>query len=88
MRQAKHRMELHKLILKLRAERAKLDEILASLEHLEKTTKTGEARKAVRKRRGRKSMDEAARKEVSERMKRYWGARRQQQQASLGMPST
>ena len=80
-------MELHKLILKLRAERAKLDEILASLEHLAKTTRMAEARKAVRKRRGRKSMDEAARKEVSERMKRYWGMRRQQQATPAVPPS-
>jgi len=80
-------MELHKLIVKLRAERAKLDEILASLEHLERTTKTNEAKKAVRKRRGRKSMDAAARKEVSQRMKRYWGARRQQQAAPAAPPA-
>jgi hypothetical protein len=69
-------MELHRLILKLRAERSKLDEIIASLEHLEKTSKTDEAKKAVRKRRGRKSMDAAARQEVSERMKKYWRNRR------------
>ncbi len=75
-------MELHKLILKLKGERAKLEEVIASLENLERTSKTGEARKAVRKRRGRKSMDAAARQEVSERMKRYWSMRRQANQAA------
>jgi hypothetical protein len=32
------------------------------------------------KKRGRKSMDHEARQEVSERMKRYWDARRKQEQ--------
>ena len=67
-------MELPKLIEKLRQERAKLDDVIASLEQLEATI--AEAKKVVRKKRGRKSMDEAGRKEVSERMKRYWASRR------------
>jgi hypothetical protein len=67
-------MELPKLIEKLREERAKLDVVIASLEQLEATM--AEAKKVVRKKRGRKSMDEAGRKEVSERMKKYWASRR------------
>ena len=67
-------MELPKLIEKLREERARLDEVIGSLEQLEATMT--EARKFVRKKRGRKSMDEAGRKEVSERMKKYWASRR------------
>jgi hypothetical protein len=34
------------------------------------------------KRRGRKFMDPKARQEVSERMKRYWDARRKQEQTA------
>jgi len=71
-------MELPILLEKLRAERAKLDDIIASLEGLDATM--AEARKVVRKKRGRKSMDEAGRKEVSERMKKYWASRRARQQ--------
>ena len=73
-------MELPKLLEKLRQERTKLDDMILSLEQLEQTM--AEAKKVVRKKRGRKSMDEAARKEVSERMKRYWASRRSQQQAA------
>ena len=67
-------MELQKIIEKLHKERAKLDDIIASLEHLQRTKI--EAKKLVPKKRGRKFMDEAARREVSARMKKYWAARR------------
>lgn len=67
-------MELPKLIEKLREERTRLDDVIASLEQLDATM--AEAKKVVRKKRGRKSMDEAGRKEVSERMKKYWASRR------------
>ena len=75
-------MELPKLIEKLREERTKLDVVIASLEQLEATM--AEAKKVVRKKRGRKSMDEAGRKEVSERMKRYWASRRARQKNAGG----
>ena len=78
MQAAEHRMELPKLIEKLREERLKLDDVITSLEQLEATM--AEAKKVVRKKRGRKSMDEAGRREVSERMKRYWASRRSKQQ--------
>jgi hypothetical protein len=71
-------MELPKLIEKLREERTRLDDVILSLEQLETTM--AEAKKVVRKKRGRKSMDEAGRKEVSERMKKYWASRRSLQQ--------
>ena len=67
-------MELQKIIEKLRKERTKLDDIIASLEHLQRTKI--EAKKLVPKKRGRKFMDEAARREVSVRMKKYWASRR------------
>ena len=70
-------MDLDKVIAKLQAERAKLDAIITSLEQLRRS---GEAvlKPVVKKRRGRKFMNEEDRREVSERMKRYWAARRKQ----------
>jgi hypothetical protein len=67
-------MELHQLIGKLREERLKLDQVITSLEQLEKTI--AEAKPFLSHKRGRKFMDAAGRKEVSERMKKYWAARR------------
>ena len=68
-------MDLDKVIAKLQGERAKLDEIITSLEQLQRSG--GDVPKEViKKRRGRKFMNEADRLEVSERMKRYWAARR------------
>ena len=70
-------MDLDEVIRKLRYERKKLDGVIASLEQLSTAAK---AEKTVGKgRRGRKSMDEPARKEVSERMKKYWASRRKKQ---------
>jgi hypothetical protein len=67
-------MDLYRIIRELVQERDRLQRIIESLEgvksygkvHLQPDTR----------RRGRKSMDHAARVEVSERMKRYWAARR------------
>ncbi len=67
-------MELDLLIRKLTEERAKLDSVIDSLEQLRKAV--NETGKKLGKKRGRKFMDEAGRKEVSERMKKYWAARR------------
>lgn len=67
-------MELDVLIRKLTEERAKLDSVIESLEQLRKAV--NETGKKLGKKRGRKFMDEEGRKEVSERMKKYWAARR------------
>jgi len=72
-------MELGKIIRKLYEERAKLDKILDSLEQFQKSPALLEA-KTIKKRRGRKSMDEKARQEVSERMKRYWAEQRKKKE--------
>jgi len=75
-------MDLDEVIRKLRFERKKLDEVIASLEQLsiaEKVEKT-----AGKGRPGRKSMDELARREVSERMKKYWASWRKKQQEPGG----
>jgi len=72
-------MDLYRIIGDLVEERNRLQRIIESLETME-----GLTAKPVRNRpagRGRKSMDHAARKEVSERMKEYWAKRREQRQA-------
>jgi hypothetical protein len=65
--------DLYRIIRELVDERNKLDRIITSLEEM---ILSGEASEPALKRRGRKSMDSTARKQVSERMKRYWAKRR------------
>ena len=60
------------LINKLQKERSALDEIIASLEAIRSSLM--EARAAVKKRRGRKSVSMEERQMVAERMKKYWAA--------------
>lgn len=65
-------MDLYKIIGDLVEERNRIARIIESLEEA-----VGAGESAVpRKRRGRKSMDAKARREVSERMRRYWAKRR------------
>jgi hypothetical protein len=67
-------MDLYRIIGDLVEERNRLQRIIESLEAMDGfTAKPARARPAAR---GRKSMDNAARKEVSERMKLYWAKRR------------
>jgi hypothetical protein len=73
-------MDLYRIIFELVQERKRIQRIIESLEK----SSRGEHPAITRKRRGRKTMDRAARKEVSERMKRYWAKRRAQQKASPG----
>jgi hypothetical protein len=72
-------MELYRIIRELMEERNRLQRIIESLEEMKPGGKVQLHR--VRKRRGRKSMDRAARDEVSERMKRYWARRRAESKA-------
>jgi len=67
-------MDLYKIIRELVQERDRIDRIIDSLE--DAANSGAHFSKPQKKRRGRKSMDEAARAEVSERMKRYWSRRR------------
>ena len=79
-------MDVAKMILELREERAQLEEVIMSLERLaagqgrrrgrppawmQKTQPNHKARQP-----GRKGMSSANRKAQSERMKAYWAARR------------
>lgn len=73
-------MDLYRIIDTLIEERNRLDRIIQSLDLEENTGRKGRpGRKgplSSGKRPGRKSMDAPARREVSERMKRYWAERR------------
>lgn len=68
-------MDLYRIISELVQERDRLNRIIQSLEGM-KPTSGRDGFKPPGKRRGRKSMDPAARREVSERMKTYWAKRR------------
>ena len=67
-------MDLYRIIRELVQERDRLERLIVSLEDAQASGKA--PARAQGKRRGRKSMDEAAREEVSERMKRYWAQRK------------
>jgi hypothetical protein len=69
-------VDIEKIIEELRAERERVSETILAIERLH----YGCATSAV-KRRGRKFMDQNGRKEVSERMKRYWAGRRKEKAA-------
>jgi hypothetical protein len=66
-------MDLDWIIGELLEERKRLDRLIQALEEPGRTRGSGQKPKG---RRGRKSMDGAARREVSERMKKYWAKRR------------
>ena len=70
-------MDLNKAIRDLHDELEKLNEVIASLEHFQSTGTL-----IAPPRRGRKSMPEEERKQVSERMRNYWAGRRQRKTAS------
>jgi len=71
-------MDLYKAIQELYAEKEKLERVIASLEELQRTAAGAPALPKPAKRRGRKSMTAKERREVSERMKKYWASRRQE----------
>ena len=78
-------MDLYRIIRELVQERDRIQRIIESLEEVKTPGKT--SLKPQGKRRGRKSMDHAARAEVSERMKRYWKQRRaEREQAGKALP--
>ena len=76
-------MDLKSIIRDLYAEKEKLDRAISSLEEMRDSGKTqvppssahGSLSPSTR-RRGRKSMDNAEREQVSKRMKAYWSKRR------------
>ena len=72
-------MDLYRIIRELVLERDRLQRIIDSLEEMKHDPAPVRAEGA--KRRGRKSMDRAAREEVSQRMKRYWAQRKAERAA-------
>jgi hypothetical protein len=80
-------MDLYKAIQELYAEKERLERVIASLEELQRTTVQLPDLPSVTKRRGRKSMSEAERKIVSQRMKEYWSSRKQEQTDPAESPS-
>ena len=69
-------MELSRIIQNLYRERTRLDVTLKTLESLQASSALATAEGLVVERRGRKNMGTAERRQVSERMKRYWAERR------------
>ncbi len=68
-------MDLFKAIEELQEEKRRLDEVIARLELLSQARDTG-ADPAPARKRGRKSMSEEERAEVSARMKEFWAQKR------------
>ena len=75
-------MDLYKAIRELVEEKKRIDRIIASLEAMLARGKVGTQGKGIvkdpPKRRGRKSMSPEERREVSERMARFWAEKRAQ----------
>ena len=71
-------MNINKTIRELIEEKKRLDRVIGTLEEMQRNGPV-EVTALSQKKRGRKSMDGRARQEVSERMKRYWEARRKQE---------
>jgi len=72
-------LDLYKTIRDLLDERKRLDAIIARLEGVQRIERERSTQQPP-KRRGRKKMSEAERKEVSERMRKYWEGRRKSAQ--------
>jgi hypothetical protein len=66
-------MDLSKAIRELYEEKRRIDEVIASMEEYLRANEAP----TVRRKRGRKSMGDAERQEVSERMRRYWQEQRE-----------
>lgn len=69
-------MDLVKIIGELRDEREKLNQIIQSLEQLNRSSVKFAGQGETR--RGRRFMDADARMDVSKRMKKYWASRREE----------
>lgn len=77
-------MDIERMIRDLKAERDRLNEIIVAFEQLGKNTIST----VSTKRRGRKFMDKDGRREVSERMRRYWAGKRKERQAAAPKTSS
>ena len=75
-------MDIVKALRELYSEKKRLDAAIAALEARIKASRAGSNVKLAKGRRGRKSMSEAERLEVSKRMTLYWETRRAQSSSS------
>ena len=75
-------MDLYKAIQDLYAEKEKLERVIASLEELQRSAGVLPQLPKPVQRRGRKSMNTQERREVSERMRKYWAGRRSKGEAN------
>ena len=69
-------MDFAEIIQFLYAQKEKLEQAIADLEHLQRGSNSHASSLSSRKGRGRKSMSAEEREEVSKRMKKYWANRR------------
>ena len=69
-------MDLDSVLRILHWEKQKLERVIASLEQLLAIQAIGSNTAVTAKKRGRKSMSQEERREVSARMKRFWTERR------------
>ncbi len=69
-------MDVFEAIRELREERSRLDALIAILESRLELERKKQSGKSNPGRRGRKTMSAGERLRVSERMRRYWAARR------------
>ena len=69
-------MDLLKILQDLYSEKDKLERVIASLEELQRAASATPLVPGRNTRRGRKSMGAQERREVSDRMKKYWAGRR------------
>ena len=74
-------MDLDTIIHELTARKELLHHAIAALEELAKNEAVVLGNLSAAKRRGRKAMGVEERREVSERMKKFWGDRRKRQSA-------
>ena len=74
-------MDLYEAIRALHEEKKRIDRLIAVLEELQRSSDRQPA--ASKRRRGRKTMSAEERRQVSERMKRYWAQRKQREQAAM-----
>jgi hypothetical protein len=77
-------IELGYAIQQLQAQKQRIQRAIALREELHRNQ--GSSSAAALKRRGRKSMGSEERREMSERMKRYWASRRRQVSQELNQP--
>jgi hypothetical protein len=73
---------IQQLLEELHGEKRRLDQVIVGLKALESGTAGARQSRPAKRTRGRKSMSPAERREVSERMSRYWAKRREQSGAS------